>query len=186
MPNLTKIAAWAESIGISRQSGYDAVKRCAIPVEDGKIDPDVANVLYAKHTRARANGKNATFPAGAGAKIDAKTPAAATGDGEFGYDVSRARREAAEAKMSEMKLAEMQGKYLLKSDVADAIFEIARALRDGLTNSARRIAAEVASVASAEECEEVIDRENRALLESMNHSLEAKLQLGAAPEDDDA
>jgi hypothetical protein len=182
MPNLTKIAAWAETIGISRQSAYDAVKRCAIPVEDGKIDPDVANVLYAKHTRARANGKNAAFPAGAGAKNDAKIPAGATATGT-GYDISRAAREAAEAEMAQMKLAEMQGKYLLKTEVADVIFEIARALRDGLTNSARRIAAEVASVTSAEACEEVIDRENRALLETMTHSLEAKLQLGDEPED---
>ncbi|MDQ2821947.1 MAG: hypothetical protein M3Y65_16395 [Pseudomonadota bacterium] len=186
MPNLTKIAAWAESIGISRQSGYEAVNRCAIPVTDGKVDPDVANLLYAKGTRARAKGKNATFPAGAGVKNHAKTPAAAAEDGPSGYDVSRARREAAEAEMSQMKLAEMQGKYLLKTDVADAIFEIARALRDGLTNSARRIAAEVASVASVEECEVVIDRENRALLESMNHSLEAKLRLGDEHEDNDA
>jgi hypothetical protein len=185
MPNLTKIAAWAESIGISRQSAYDAVKRCSIPVTDGKLDPDVANVLYARGTRARANGKNAAFPAGAGAKIDAKIPAGATAAGT-GYDASRAVREAAEAEMAQMKLAEMQGKYLLKTEVADVIFEIARALRDGLTNSARRIAAEVASVTSAEECEEVIDRENRALLETMTHSLEAKLQLGDEPEDDNA
>jgi len=185
MPNLTKIAAWAESIGISRQSAYDAVKRCAIPVDDGKIDPDVANVLYAKHTRARANGKNAAFPAGAGAKNGAKIPADAPAAGT-GYDISRAAREAAEAEMAKMKLAEMQGKYLLKTEVADVIFEIARALRDGLTNSARRIAAEVASVMSAEECEVVIDRENRALLETMTHSLEAKLQLGDEPEDADA
>jgi hypothetical protein len=177
MPNLTKIAAWAETIGISRQSAYDAVKRCAIPVEEGKIDPDVANVLYAKHTRARTNGKSAAFPAGAGEKNNAKTPAGATATGT-GYDVSRAAREAAEASMAEMKLAEMRGMYLLKADVADAIFEIARALRDGLTNSARRIAAEVAAVTTAEECEDVIDREHRALLESMNHSLGAQLQLG--------
>lgn len=182
MPNLTKIAVWAESIGIARQSGYDAVKRCAIPVTDGKVDPDVANLLYAKGTRARANGKNAAFPAGAGEKKAAETPAGAAPTGTR-YDISRAAREAAEAEMAQMKLAEMQGKYLLKTEVADVIFEIARALRDGLTNSARRIAAEVASVTSAEECEEVIDRENRALLETMTHSLQAKLQLGDDQED---
>jgi hypothetical protein len=185
MPNLTTIAAWAKTIGISRQSGYDAVNRCQIPVTDGKLDPDVANFLYAERTRGRANGKKAASPAGAGAKIDAKTPAGAPATGT-GYDVSRAAREAAEAEMAQMKLAEMQGKYLLKTEVADVIFEIARALRDGLTNSARRIAAEVASVTSAEECEEVIDRENRALLETMTHSLGAKLHLGAEPEDADA
>lgn len=176
MPNLTKIADWAESMGISRQSGYDAVKRCSIPVADGKVDPDVANVLYHKHTRARANGKNAAFPAGAEGEQPAIAPAGAAQKGT-GYDVSRARREEAEARISEMKLAEMQGKYLLKDDVAAAVFEIARALRDGLTNSARRIAADVAAMTTGAECEAVVEREHRALLESMHHTLNVKLQL---------
>jgi hypothetical protein len=184
MPNLTKIAAWAETIGISRQSAYDAVKRCAIPVEDGKIDPDVANVLYAKHTRARANAKNAAFPAGAGEKNGAETPAAAPKK-VAGYDTSRAVREEAEARISQMKLAEMEGKYLLKTEVADAVFEITRALRDGLTNCARRIAADVAAFSTADECEAVIEREHRALLESMNHGLASQLQLGGDAEDVD-
>jgi hypothetical protein len=176
MPNLTKIADWAASMGISRQQGYEAVKRCSIPVENGKLDPDVAGVLYQKHTRARANGKNAPFPAGADGGPGADAPAGAKAK-PAGYDTSRARREEAEAKISEMKLAEMQGKYLLKDDVAAVVFEIARALRDGLTNSARRIAADVAALTTGAECEAVVEREHRALLESMNHSLSAKLQL---------
>lgn len=184
MPNLTKIADWAASLGISRQSGYDAITRCSIPVTDGKVDPDVANVLYAKHTRARANGKNAASPAGAEGGQGADAPAGAKAK-PAGYDTSRARREEAEAKISEMKLAEMQGKYLLKDDVAAVVFEIARALRDGLTNSARRIAADVAALSTGEECEAVVEREHRALLASMNHSLNAKLQL-VAGEDNSA
>ena len=178
MPNLTTIADWATTMGISRQSGYDAVKRCAIPVTDGKVDSDYAAHLYQKHTRPRANGQRpgATSPgapaaslAGAGgAEHAAKVP---------GYDASRARREAAEAQLAEMKQAEMAGKFLLKEDVQAQVFEIARALRDGLTNCARRIAADVASMSTAGECEDAIDREHRALLESMAHSLGAKLGL---------
>lgn len=180
MPNLTKIADWAASMGISRQSGYDAVKRCAIPVADGKLDPDVARVLYEKHTQKRANGKRGAISAGADAENDVASPAGAAPDGKpaaSGYDGSRARREEAEAAIAEMKLAEMQGKYLEKAAVADAIFEIARALRDGMMNGARRIAADVASLSTADECEKVIERENRALLEGMIHSLGAKLQV---------
>lgn len=176
MPNLTKIADWAATLGITRQSGYEAVKRCSIPVTGGQVDPDVANVLYHKHTRARANGKNAAFPAGAEGGQGADAPAAAMAK-PAGYDTSRARREEAEAKISEMKLAEMQGKYLLKDDVAAVVFEIARALRDGLTNSARRIAADVAAMSTGAECEAVVEREHRALLESMHHALSARLQL---------
>lgn len=184
MANLTKIADWAESIGISRQQGYAAVKRCAIPVTDGKLDPDVARILYEKHTRKRANGKRGAISAGADAAIDSGSPAGAAPDGKptgSGYDGSRARREEAEAAISEIKLAEMQGKYLVKSEVAAIIYEIARAMRDGLTNSARRIAADVASLASAQECEEVIDREHRALLDSMTHAIATR--LAAPPEE---
>lgn len=180
MPNLTKIADWAASIGISRQQGYAAIERCSIPVTDGKLDPDVAGVLYKKHTRARAGRKKAALPAGAGVDLAADSPAGATAPAlpGTGYDVSRARREEAEANISEMKLAEMQGKYLDKKAVADAVFEIARALRDGLGNCARRIAADVAAVSTADECEKVIEREHRALLESMEHGLASKLEIG--------
>jgi hypothetical protein len=139
----------------------------------------VAGVLYQERTRARASGKNAAFPAGAGADRAADAPAGAKGPAAkpAGYETSRARREEAEAKISEMKLGEMQGKYLDKDEVANVIFEIARALRDGLMNGARRIAADVASLSTADECEKVIERENRALLSSMIHTLSAKLQV---------
>lgn len=181
MANLTKIAAWAESMGISRQQGYAAITRCSIPVTDGKVDPDVAGLLYKKHTRGRANGKNGAIEASAEGATPAPSGAAAKGDkkGIAGYDSSRARREEAEAEISEMKLAELQGKYLVKSEVAATAYEIARAMRDGLTNSARRIAADVAGLTSAEDCEEVIDREHRALLDSMTHAIATKL---AGPE----
>jgi len=181
MPNLTTIAEWAASLGISRQSGYDAVKRCEIPVTDGKVDPDYATHLYRKNTRQRANGSRPDHlangaqpvpPAGAGGAGGAESPAKIPG-----YDSSRARREAAEAAVAEIKLAEMAGLYLVKADVDSAVFEAARALRDGLMNCARRIAADVAPLAGADECEAIIDREHRALLESLVHTFGEKLAI---------
>lgn len=172
MPNLTKIADWAKSMGISRQQGYAAVTRCEIPVTDGQVDSEYATILYQRHTRPRANGKRpdpvAPLPSTPGGpEAESRIP---------NYDSSRARREAAEAALAEMKEAEMSGKFLLKAEVDAALFEIARAIRDGLTNSARRIAADVAGLSSAEECEVVIDREHRALLQSMAHSMTTKLK----------
>lgn len=178
MPNLTTIAKWAESLGISRQQGYAAVKRCEIPVTDGMVDPEYAGILYQRHTRPRANGKRSLSLAPPSAAQAAPEPAGAVPS----YDSSRARREAAEASLAEMKEAEMSGKYLIKAEVDAAVFEIARAMRDGLTNCARRIAADVAALASAEECEAVIDREHRALLESMAHAVLARLGAGAEGE----
>ncbi len=181
MPNLTTIAEWAKLVGISRQSGYAAVERCAIPVTDGKVDPDYATHLYQKNTRQRANGNrpdplaNGTQPvppAGAGGAGGPESPAKIPG-----YDSSRARREAAEATLAELKLAEQAGRFLVKEDVDSAVFEAARALRDGLTNCARRIAADVASLTTADECEAVIEREHRALLDSLAHTLGEQLDV---------
>lgn len=182
MPNLTSIADWAKLVGISRQSAYEAVERCGIPVTDKKVDADYATHLYEKHTRKRANSSRPdplatpaqpSAPAGAGGVggTEPKSPAPA------GYDTSRARREEAEAALAEIKLAEMAGKFLLKADVDAAVFEVARALRDGLTNCARRIAADVAPLVSADDCEAVIDREHRVLLESLAHAFGEKLAI---------
>lgn len=179
--NLTTVAAWAKIVGISRQSAYDAVTRCGIPVVDGKLDPDYATHLYQKHTRPRANAQrpapmaNEAQPscaAGAGGAESGVKPAQVPG-----YDTSRARREAAEATAAEIKLAEMAGQFLLKSDVDSTVFEAARALRDGLMNCARRIAADVAPLGTAEECEEVIEREHRTLLESLAHTFAERLDV---------
>jgi hypothetical protein len=176
--NLTTIADWAKLQGISRQSAYDAVTRCSIPVTDGKVDPEYATHLYKKHTRPRANGQRPD-PMASGAQPDIP---AGTGGPESvtkvpGYDSSRARREAAEAAAAEIKLAEMSGRFLLKDDVDSAVFEAARSLRDGLLNCARRIAADVAPLRTAEECEEVIEREHRILLESMAHAFNERLDV---------
>lgn len=178
MPNLTTIAEWATSMGISRQSGYDAIKRCEIPVTDGKVDADYATFLYQQRTRQRTNGNRPDSladgaqpgsQAGAGGpEVKGKIP---------GYDTSRARREAAEAAKAEIELDEMAGKFLLKSDVENCVFEVSRALRDGLTNCARRIAAEVAACTTTDACELVIDREHNALLESMSQALQSELGI---------
>ena len=179
--NLTTVAEWAKLVGISRQSAYEAVTRCGIPVTDGKLDPDYATHLYQKHTRPRANSQR---PAPMANEAPASTTAGAGGaESEVklakvpGYDTSRARREAAEAAAAEIKLAEMSGQFLLKADVDAAVFEATRALRDGLMNCARRIAADVAPLRTAEECEDVIEREMRALLESMAHTFGERLDV---------
>ena len=181
MPNMITIADWAKLIGVSRRYAYGAVDRCEIPVTDGKVDSEYATYLYQKNTSPRANGQRPaslangaqpSAPAGAGGAESEVKPGKVPG-----YDTSRARREAAEAAAAEIKLAEMSGQFLLKSEVDAAVFEAARALRDGLMNCARRIAADVAPLGTAEECEDIIDREHRALLESLAHSFAERLDV---------
>ena len=177
MPNLTTIASWAATLGISRQQGYAAVTRCEIPVTDGKVDTEYATMLYHRNTRPRANGKRAVS-----LETVSPDPRAREAEGKVpSYDASRARAAAAEARMAERRDAEEAGLSLVKADVDSAIFELMRALRDGLMNCSRRLGAEVATLASADDCEAVIEREHRALLESLRHGLQA--QVGTGDED---
>jgi hypothetical protein len=192
--NLMTQAEYAKHRGCSAVAVFKAVKGGRISLIDSKIDPVVADIQWANNSRVRAPNRKpegaeslasvASVAASAGKELE--TPAMVPG-GVDDYLVSRSRREAAEAKMAEMKEAEMRGKYLVKAEVDAAIFEVARAMRDGLNNCARRIAADVAGMDQSAECEAVIDREHRALLENMSHRLSSKLgaptsESGAGPQ----
>ena len=92
-------------------------------------------------------------------------------------DVARTRLMIADANIAEMKEAEMDGKLRKKIEVDSKAFEVARALRDGLTNCARRIAAEVSGLSSADACEAVIDREHRLMMDNMWAQLTNELNV---------
>lgn len=165
----------------SRQSIHDLVKRGILTKDaDGLIDVEEAETAIRNNLRPSSKISMSLQPADA---PPANTPPATEpGEGTeiTSYHVAKTLREAAEAQMARIKLGEMQGKYVVKAEVDSAIFEIARALRDGLTNCARRIGADVAGLSDAADCEAVIDREHRALLESMMHRIDH--QLDARPE----
>jgi hypothetical protein len=179
-PKLTE-SGLARELGVSRQAIHDLVKREILSKDkDGLIDVEMAKIALMNRVRPSSKTSAALTPA----DMPAVTVPAATESGESteitSYHVAKTLREAAEAQMARIKLGEMQGKYLEKAEVDSAIFEIARALRDGLTNCARRIAADVAALGSAEDCEAVIDREHRALLDSMTHRITSKLGASMA------
>ena len=94
------------------------------------------------------------------------------------YMQAKTAREVYDAKMSQLDYEREIGKLIKKQEVDSALFEISRAIRDGLTNCAKRIAAEVSGLATSEECEAVIDREHRAILENMTRQFKDKALTG--------
>ena len=88
-------------------------------------------------------------------------------DGVEDFYSARTRDKIAEANLRQIEEAKELGRLVLKTDVEASVFEISRAIRDGLTNCARRIAADVAGLDNVPACEEVIDREHRALMQNM-------------------
>lgn len=90
------------------------------------------------------------------------------------FDEARIRHKVAEANLAELEEARIKGLHVEKTKVDMAFFEAARGLRDGMTNCSRRLAAEVATLGTPSECEVVIARELRHLLESFTRQLAQK------------
>lgn len=186
-PNLLTQAEYARSRkerglpGGSREAVRKAVeeKRISVFGPDKLIHQQLADTQWEQNTRARVMptqagpgvpGQRELDAGSADARTGPAGPGSAGEGGERpaadpGYMQFRARREEADAQIAEMNAAKMRGAMLMREDVDRAMFEIGRELRDRLTACARRVAAEVASINTAEGCEAVIDREHRIVLE---------------------
>ena len=178
----------ARELGVSRQAVHDLVKRGILQKSaDGKIDVEKAKLALLN--TVRPSGKTAaslqdftpaatTNPAPTTTPLAPPAPTAPDQNTEItSYHIAKTLREAAEAQIARLKLAEMQGKFLVKDDFERHLFNAGRMLRDTLTNCARRIGAEVSGLATAEDCENVIDREHRAALASFAQQLRHTLKI---------
>jgi len=159
---------------------HELVKRGILSKDkDGMIDVEMAKVALLN--RVRPSGKTAATVAAADAATPpttSETPATpADGTEVTSYHVAKTLREAAEAQIARLKLAEMQGKYLDKADFERHLFTAGRMLRDTLTNCSRRIGAEVARTTNPDECEAIIDREHRAALASFAQALRMSIKV---------
>ena len=161
MPDIS-VATWAKSVGISRQSAYDAVKRCGIPVSGGKVDADVATMLYRKKTRARANEK---APAAEDPPEPPRTDNPIDAPGAIpNYQESRARREAAEADKAEMAVETMRKTLIEKAPALAEWAKQTAAVREGLLNIPARLAPVLAAETSAVVVQQLLDTEIRAVV----------------------
>jgi hypothetical protein len=185
---------YAKHRGVSEAAVSKAVREGRISLIDKRIDPNVADVQWAANSRARAPSSQAGT-AGPGARPAAVSKvagvASAPSGGHDGVDMpdqpgdywqSRARREAAEAELAELKLAELRGLVLRREAVESATFNASRAMRDGLVNCSRRLAADVATLSTPHECEQIIAREHRMLLDTWNRSMAEQIRIAPDPE----
>lgn len=167
-------SAYARHRGCDEKAVRKAVNEGRISLIDGKIDKDVADIQWAKNTRARVAQNGSSVNLGQTEIVqdgDVSRGAAEPGSAadkpasDPSYMQFRMRREEADAQIAEMNAGRMRGTMLMRQDVDRAMFEIGREVRDRLTACARRVAAEVASINTAEGCEAVVDREHRIVLE---------------------
>lgn len=192
-PNLLTQAEYARSRAARGLSGgtKEAVrkavneKRISAFGADKLISPELADMQWEKNTRSRVSTRSTGGSADAGL-LDlpepgrlASSPAPAPAPTDNGYSEARTRRERAEADEAELRLQKLRGEVVMREDVDRAVFEVMRSLRDQLTSAGRRIASEVASMTSAEACEQVIEREHRIALELVVKGCREK--IGAGP-----
>lgn len=182
---LVTVAEWARSLGMSRQAGSQAVKRCKIPLEGGKVDPAVATVLYQQRTRARAKASPATDTAPPGASSGAPAPAPAptppAPPPDDGYQNARARRERAEAEEAELRVARAAGRQIDRERAESATFEAFRSLRDAVFAAGKSAARRTSGMNEVREVELAIEDELRQAFVGWEAAMRARLQELAKP-----
>lgn len=174
MPFISK-AAYARHRGCSAAAVTYAAKEGRITVNaEGMIDPEVADQEWARNSRARPSNVNAppTYarppapPRPPEAAPPAPPPAADPIDPGHvpDYQESRARREAAEADLAELKVRTQRGELVPAAAVRAEFSRQMASIRDGLLNIPARLAPVVAAESNLGKVQALIDGELRAVL----------------------
>ncbi|MBP6319423.1 MAG: hypothetical protein KA431_14970 [Rubrivivax sp.] len=127
---LTSVAAWGASEGITRQAAHTAVRRCGIPLQDGRVDPAVASALYRQRTRPRVRTK---APATAAPEPGQPAP-------EISYQEARRRQAVADMLMAEREAARQARELVRVEDVIRLWGNQLTICRERLLNIPNRIA----------------------------------------------
>lgn len=185
--SLLTIPEWGKSVGLARQTSYEAVKRCDIPVKDGKVDDEVATLLYRRSTRARVKTRDvppASAPEGRAHQELADTPAppaaALPAIAEPGYASHRARRELADAERAEIETSKLAGRLVDRERGERAVFESFRELRDAIFAATKSQARRVLGLTEIREIELALEDEARDAFAGWEERMKRRLQEAAA------
>lgn len=147
MVQLITQAEYARRRGVSRAAVTQAVKAGRITLIDGKVDPEVADIQWARNTDAaqqRGAAAQASMSTSSSAAIAPRTGSrggSEKGDEGGGADLhdARARREQALAELAELELAEKRGELVSVAEVEKALVSKILGVRDSLDTLADRL-----------------------------------------------
>ncbi len=129
----------ARQLGVSRQAVHELVKRGVLSKDkDGLIDFELAK--HALMNRVRPSGKTAASLQEPATPPTTQTPDASTEPEITSYHVAKTLREAAEAQIARLKLAEMQSDVIQVSAVRATWATRIASARDALLQIPARIA----------------------------------------------
>ncbi len=172
------ISDWARSVGISRQSAHEAIKRCAIPVTDGRVDALVATTLYRARTRIRSNTRQAEAAPAAAAAPASSPPASPGAPTAADHDL---RRKAAEADMAELEARRKAGALMAVDPAERAAFEAFRELRDATFSAIRSASPQVLGLTEVREVQHLLEDALRAAYADFEARMQHRLAEAAKP-----
>lgn len=153
-------AEYARHRGVSEAAVSKAVKAGRIMLIDGRIDPLAADAQWSRNSRARITASsNGTESVSSSAMRDGGTQ-----PGSDGYASSRARREAAEAQLAELALAEKRGDVIAVAAVEVVWTQALAATRDHLLQLRARLAPLLAAESDPFKVEQLLEAEHHAAL----------------------
>lgn len=178
MNSAMTISDWARSVGISRQSAHEAIKRCEIPVTAGKVDPLVATTLYRARTRIRSNTRQAATAASPAAAPPVTPPPATPSATPTAADHDL-RRKKADADMAELEVRRKAGQLVDRASAERAVFDAFRELRDATGNALRDAADRLVGLTDVREIEHRLLDAQRAAFEAFEARMQRRLQEAA-------
>lgn len=178
-------AAYARHRGCDEKAVRKAIAEDRISLIDGKIDPEVADIQWAKNTRARADSKRTQGPVasdGGSPLLDGGTAVSGPGSAPSapvapGYSDYRAMREKADAEMAHRANLKDAGLLVERAHVQRGTFDVVRAFRDAVMVIGQRAAPRCIGLADSREIEHVITEETRKALEGFEARMVALLPI---------
>lgn len=185
-------AELARRLGVSRQAVSDLVRRGILtPDANGRIDEAAARaaILASVHpTSKTVQAAQASAPApiapvaAAPAPAPAVVPAAPQPEAAAtNYHVAKTMREAAEAHIARLKLAEMRGELIRTDAVRAVMSNIFATTREAVLQMPARLAPLLAAESDPAAVQNLLHAELHAALESLANSPAAIEHLAAEP-----
>lgn len=168
-------SAYARHRGCDEKAVRKAIAEQRISAIDGRIDPEVADIQWARNTRARADSRRASVPGTGDAALAGQPPDAGGAPAEPGYSDYRAIREKAEAEMAQRANMKDAGTLLGRQGVERGIYDVVRAFRDSVMAIGQRAAPACIGLADARDIEHAITEETRKALDAFEARLLALL-----------
>lgn len=164
-------AKLAAELGITRQAVHKAERSGRIARgANGLFDLDWTKSQYRKNTdpeqQMRSFQQRPETPI-AELVVAERPPMEFAGDAQA-LVAAKARREAAEADLAELELAEKRGQIMAVLDHRKIMFEFARRVRDSIMQVPSRSAPLVAAEGDQRTCQRIIEGEIRAVLQQLS------------------